>query len=106
MKLSKGKVELLKKKFPNKLPCIVLKKKGSKLPNIDKNKYLVPPDITFGQFFYIIRKRLLLEKSQGLFLFVNNVLPPTGILMSQLFTEQKNKNGYLEVIYIEESVFG
>jgi GABA(A) receptor-associated protein len=106
MKLSKGKVELLKKRFPDKIPCLVLKNKSSKLQNIDKQKYLVPNDITFGQFFYIIRKRLLLDDSETLFLFVNNMLPPNGILMGQLFKEQKNNNGYLEIIYMEESVFG
>lgn len=106
MKLSKGKVELLKKKFPNKIPCVVLKHKSSKLPDIDKHKYLIPYDITFGQFFYIIRKRLSLDNSQSLFLFINNQLPPTGLLMSQLFEQQKNNNGYLEIKYMEESVFG
>ena len=74
--------------------------------DIDKQKYLVPNDITFGQYFYIIRKRLLLDDSETLFLFVNNMLPPNGILMGQLFKEQKNNNGYLEIIYMEESVFG
>ena len=34
------------------------------------------------------------------------MLPPNGILMGQLFKEQKNNNGYLEIIYMEESVFG
>lgn len=106
MKLSKGKVELLKKKFPKKIPCVVLRHKSSKLPDIDKHKYLTPRDITFGQFFYIIRKRLSLDSSQALFLFINNMLPPTGIMMDQLFEEQKNKNGYLEITYMEENVFG
>jgi len=106
MKLSKAKVEILIKKFPKKIPCVVLKHKSSNLPNIDKHKYLVPDDITFGQFFYIIRKRLKLDSSQALFLFINNQLPPTNMLMSHLFEEQKNSNGYLELFYMEESVFG
>ena len=42
-------------KFPDKIPIIVEKGKSDKLPLIDKAKYLVPQDITVGQFMNIIR---------------------------------------------------
>jgi len=38
----------------------------------------VPADLTVGQFVYVIRKRIKLSPEKAIFIFVNNVLPPTG----------------------------
>jgi len=43
-------------------------------------RYLVPSDLTIGQFIYVIRKRIKLSPQQAIFVFVNNVLPPSGKL--------------------------
>lgn len=43
-------------------------------------RYLVPGDLTVGQFVYVIRKRIKLTPEKAIFIFVNNVLPPTGTL--------------------------
>lgn len=106
MKLTKHKVKELKKKFPQRIPCVVLKNKQSKLDNLKKNKFLVPEDITIGQFIFIIRKNLTIKSSQALFLFCNKKIIPNTLLMSQIFKEQKNKKNYLEFEYMEENVFG
>jgi GABA(A) receptor-associated protein len=50
----------------------------SDIPDIDKKKYLVPADLTVGQFVYVIRKRIKLSPEKAIFIFINNVLPPTG----------------------------
>jgi GABA(A) receptor-associated protein len=47
----------------------------SDIPTIDKKKYLVPSDMTVGQFIYVIRKRIKLSPEKAIFIFVNNVLP-------------------------------
>ena len=44
------------------------------------DRYLVPSDLTVGQFVYVIRKRIKLSPEKAIFIFVNNVLPPTGAL--------------------------
>lgn len=44
------------------------------------HRYLVPADLTVGQFVYVIRKRIKLSPEKAIFIFVNNVLPPTGAL--------------------------
>lgn len=41
-------------------------------------RYLVPSDLTVGQFVYVIRKRIKLSPEKAIFIFVRNVLPPTG----------------------------
>ena len=45
-------------------------------------RYLVPADLTVGQFVYVIRKRIKLSPEKAIFIFVNNVLPPTGAAWS------------------------
>jgi len=41
-------------------------------------RYLVPADLTVGQFVYVIRKRIKVSPEKAIFMFVKNVLPPTG----------------------------
>lgn len=40
----------------------------------------MPADLTVGQFVYVIRKRIRVSPEQAIFMFVRNVLPPTGAL--------------------------
>lgn len=40
-------------------------------------RYLVPADLTVGQFVYVIRKRIKLPPEKAIFVFINNYLPPT-----------------------------
>ena len=47
-------------RYPDRIPIIVEKDKKSKIKDIDKNKFLVPNDMTLGQFMYVIRKRIKL----------------------------------------------
>lgn len=60
------------------LQVICEKADRSDIPDIDKKKYLVPADLTVGQFVYVIRKRIKLSPEKAIFIFINNVLPPTG----------------------------
>ncbi len=53
---------------------IVEKVDKSDITTIDKKKYLVPADLTVGQFVFVIRKRIKLEPEKAIFIFVNNVL--------------------------------
>ena len=44
-------------------------------------RYLVPADLTVGQFVYVIRKRIKVSSEEAIFMFVKNTLPPTGETM-------------------------
>lgn len=94
------------KKYPDRVPVIVEKAGKTDIPDIDKKKYLVPSDLTVGQFVYVIRKRIKLTPEQAIFLFVNNTLPATASLMSQIYKEHKDKDGFLYISYSGESTFG
>ena len=72
----------------------------SDIPIIDKKKYLVPSDLTVGQFCYVIRKRIKLAPEKAIFIFVNEVLPPTAALMSSIYDEHKDEDGFLYITYV------
>ena len=46
--------------------------------NSAPRRYLVPADLTVGQFVYVIRKRIKVGPEKAIFMFVKNTLPPTG----------------------------
>lgn len=94
-------------KYPNRIPIIVEKNKSSNnVPDIDKQKFLVPEDLNVGQFLYIIRKRLSLKPEQAIFAFVNNTLPPTSSQVSEVYNQHKDEDGFLYFIYSGENTFG
>ncbi|KAL9670519.1 hypothetical protein QQ045_008072 [Rhodiola kirilowii] len=94
----------IREKYPDRIPVIVEKAERSDIPNIDKKKYLVPADLTVGQFVYVIRKRIKLSAEKAIFIFVDNVLPPTGAVMSAIYEEKKDEDGFLNRIPIPEIV--
>jgi GABA(A) receptor-associated protein len=98
----------IKNKFPGRIPVIVEKASriSTDIPLIDKNKFLVPGDITMGQFIFIIRKRLLLEPEKALFIFVNNHLPLTTTLMREIYATHIDNDGFLYINYTSENTFG
>ncbi len=110
-------------------------------------RYLVPADLTVGQFVYVIRKRIKLSSEKAIFIFVKNVLPPTGTskvsetfelcsiiscciwsvllalcmlslllipsfvwlaaaMMSSIYEEHKDEDGFLYFTYSGENTFG
>ena len=93
-------------KYPDRIPIIVEKYKDCNLQEIDKCKFLVPKDMSIGQFVYIIRKRIKLDSTQTLFIMINNKLPSSSKLVSQIYDNDKDEDGFLYVIYTNENTFG
>ena len=106
MNPSKQKIQNIKLKYPNRVPVIVNKSKNSNAPDIDKNKYLVPTDLTLGQFIYVIRKRMKLNPEQAIYVFCKDILPPTSMIMEELYNGYKNSSEFLELTYNIENTFG
>ena len=94
-------------KYPDKIPIIVEKSRGcNNINDIDKKKFLVPSDLTMGQFVYVIRKRIKINSDTAIFLFINNKLPPTSSSLSGIYDENKNEDGFLYILYSGENTFG
>lgn len=62
---------------------------------MDKRKYLIPMDLTVGQFVYVIRKRISIPPEKAIFIFVNDTLPPTAALMSTVYETHRDKDGFM-----------
>ena len=84
-----------RQKYSDRIPVICEKIEKSDIATIDKKKYLVPADLTVGQFVYVIRKRIKLSPEKAIFIFVDEVLPPTAALMSSIYEEHKDEDGYV-----------
>jgi len=94
-------------KYPDRCPIVVEKDNRSSIVEIDKHKYLVPKNLTIGQFIYVIRKRINLPPAQALFVMTeNHTLPQTSALMSTLFYKYQNVDGFLYLTYTSENTFG
>jgi len=102
----KNKIKTIKIKYPDRVPIFVNKVKNSTAPDIDKHKYLVPIDLTLGQFIYVIRKRMKISPEQAIFIFCNEILPPTSILMGDLYKTYSDKDDLLNLTYNLENTFG
>ena len=97
----------IRNKYPGKIP-VICERQGTNIPPIDRSKYLVPSDLTMGQFLYVIRKRLSLDPSLGLFLFMGNdgTLMNGAKFISECYNEYKDEDGFLYLKYSGENTFG
>lgn len=93
-------------RYPDRIPIIVERHANSSIADIDKKKYLVPNDLTMGQFMYVIRKRIKCPAEQAIFLFVDGILPTTSDIMSTVYNKYKNDDGFLYITYSGENTFG
>ncbi|XP_066400082.1 autophagy-related protein 8A-like [Miscanthus floridulus] len=96
----------IRDQYPDRIPVIVEKAGKTDVPEIDKKKYLVPADLTVSQFVYVVRKRIKLSPERAIFVFVKNTLPPTASLMSAIYEENKDEDGFLYMTYSGENTFG
>ena len=95
-------------KYPFKIPIICEKYPNlSNIPDIKKHKYLVPMELTIGNFLYIIRQNIEgIQSNTALFICINEFIPPTSISMITLYEKYKDIDGFLYINYLIENTFG
>lgn len=101
--------QLIRSKYPDRIPIIVEVAEGlgnQDLGPLDREKYLVPADLTVAQFLYIIRKKIKLNPEEALFIFVNGMMVPTASDFSSLYDKHKDDDGFLYLNYSTENTFG
>lgn len=98
--------EKIRLKYSDRVPIIVEKYKKSKVATIDKNKFLAPQDMTIGQFIYIIRKRIQLDSNEALFITINSCAVTSSKLLSEIYENNKDSDGFLYIVYSSENTFG
>ena len=92
-------------KYPDRIPVIV-QRGCPNVEEIDRNKFLVPSDLNMANLMFIIRKRIKIRSEESLYLFVNDSFAPTSALISTLYADQKDEDGFLYIRYTKESTFG
>ena len=92
-----------KKKYPGKIPIIINKHKSSKLPNIEKYKFLVSEDLTVGQLLFIIKKQIKLKDSIELYIYINDLLPIVSSSVLEIYDKYKSNDGFLYINYAEQN---
>ena len=106
--LRDGELERIHKYYPDRVPVFITRSTFSKdnLPEIRKNKFLVPTHFIMAEFIIVIRKYLLLKPEMAIFMFIENMLPMTNMTMGELYLKYKDKNGILRMNYASENTFG
>ena len=103
----KAEATAIRMKYADRVPviCEVSSRFKDKV-QLDKKKYLVPVDLTVGQFMFVIRKRVKLRPEEAIFIFVNNTLPMTSALMKNIYKEHVDEDGFLYFVMSMESTYG
>ncbi len=90
-------------KYPNSVPIIV---QGD--VSLKKHKYLVPSGLTIGHFMASVRKQLNcpLNSQQGLVFSCGTHFPNAHELISVVFNNYRDKDGFLYMDIHVENTFG
>ena len=110
----------VRNKYPNRVP-VILEYGGGKInknfSEIYKIKYLIPHDMTISQFLFILRKKIKLDHSTGIYLFIHPrgvfpevqsaaVSPVGNCTIGKLYNDYKDDDGFLYILYSGENTFG
>ena len=71
----------------------------TQLPTLDKTKFGLVRELTIGQFILTIRKRIKIDASEAIFLFIdtpdNRIIPNNNDTIGQLYEKYSDKDGFL-----------
>ena len=96
----------IRRMYADRIPVIIEKVAGTDVPEIDKNKFLVPSELTISQLVYVVRKRVKLTPEKAIFLFCKGIVPNSSELLSKTYEENKDEDGFLYLNYCTENTFG
>ena len=99
----------MQKFYPNSIQVVL----QSKSIFLDRSKYLVPNNLTIGQFLFYLRQKISVNTNKGLYLFVEQIdkdektmstyLPQTGNTLEMVYTNWRHIDGYLYMFIEQES---
>jgi GABA(A) receptor-associated protein len=98
----------IQSKYPDRIPIVVEANNGdSNNIVLDKSKYLVPSDLTFGQLVHVIRKRVKLSPEEAIFMFTSDgALVASSELVSSVYKRHKCEDGFVYFKVSKENTFG
>lgn len=103
----KMEAKKIKNKYPDRVPVIVEMSDPESKIKIDKNKYLVPSDLTVSQFIFVLRRRLKLKPEEAIYLFFGDgILVNCSEIMLNVYEKYKDNCSFLYVTISFENTFG
>ena len=100
----KKESNLIRTKYPDKIPIICEKDPKSNVSNIDNNSFLLPNNLAVIQFNFMIKKRINLPNNAGLFLLANGKdLLNNNSTLSEVYNRYKDpEDGLLYIAYTNQ----
>lgn len=97
----------MKSKYPDYIPVIIERSDASDVECLDKTKFLFKPDVTISNIIIMIRRKINLNDSESLILFINNINPPLNQdTIASIHDKHADKDGFLYITYAKEKTFG
>jgi microtubule-associated protein 1 light chain len=77
------------------------------LPKLDRNKFLVPQELTMSQFVTIIRNRMELNENQAFYLLIDDKgIASMSMTLAEIYDKKKSNDGFLYMSYASQEMFG
>lgn len=93
-------------RHPGYVPAI-LERGNDDAPRIDREKFLLPRDLTAAQLHFVVRRRLKMGPSEALFLLCHGcTLGGNDYTVGQLHETRRDEDGFLYICYTLEHTFG
>lgn len=102
----KNEASRVARQHPERCSVIVGRIDGANVPEIDKHKFLVPRDLTVGQFSHVIRRRIDVRAETALFMFCGKILPSASATIGETHDRYKDHDEFLYMSYASENTFG
>lgn len=97
----------IREKYPYHVPCICEKSDEATMKEMGRKKFLIPQDLTFVAFLSVIRKKNNLRPEKAIFLFIDkSVIPSATSTFGELYTQYRDRDGFLYLTYTDEMTFG
>jgi GABA(A) receptor-associated protein len=95
-------------KFPDRIPVIIEKDTRCRsLFQLSKTKYLIPKELNINQLLFVLRKRIKLNHTESLFLFLeDNTLVPSSYNLEDVYQNNKSPDGFLYLTVTQQETFG
>ncbi|KAG8190727.1 hypothetical protein JTE90_024861 [Oedothorax gibbosus] len=85
--------------YPSSVPVILEKASSNGTPTAQKEKYLVPRNITVADFVLMVRKNMFLHNDASLLLVAGKEILHSSFKMGEVFDECKDEDGFLYLAY-------
>ena len=98
--------EQIRQKYPDRIPVFCEPEENSCVPSVDKNRFLVPQNLTICEFMAVIRKRIKVAPNYAISLYIEGNIPTGTEQMSSLYDKHAADDGFLSITYKSENTFG